>query len=62
MLKIWFYKRQLKKWKDTQMSLEQDIEYSNIPEGATMTRLLIAHRNCSEVIRGLELIIEMESR
>lgn len=57
MFKKWFYKRQLKYWQNEQLSLELALEYSNIPDGKEVNRLIEAHKECSTMIDALKLLI-----
>lgn len=58
MFKRWFYKRQLKKWKGVQETLELLIEYAYIPDEEEIERYKRGHEDCTKIIEGLELLIE----
>ena len=57
MLKIWFYKRQLKYWERQQMSLELELEFANIIDGEEVNRLMKAYKEYETIIDALKLLI-----
>lgn len=57
MFKKWFYKRQLKYWKDNILSIELALDYSDLNDREEIDRLLKAHKEYTTIIDALKLLI-----